>query len=116
MQTARAAIFLGVLDDGSAEGTSEAAAKSIERNIASVTNNPDLFNSPPMPETERIPVGDGKVVVGVWVPMGPVLYEFKGTVYDRVADADVRAKTEAHKATLIIRKQGFFTERTVTRG
>ncbi len=106
-------IFLGVLDDGSVEGVSEAAAKSIERNIVNVTNNPELFNSPPMTEIERIPVGDDKVVIRVWVPMGPVLYEFKGTVYDRVADADVRVKTEAHKAVLIIRKQGFFTERTV---
>ena len=41
------------------------------------------------------------------------LYSFKGTIYDRAADVDVKVKTEAQHAAMIIRKQSFYTEKTV---
>lgn len=56
---------------------------------------------------------DGKVVVRIWVPMGPALYSFKGSAYDRVVDVDVKVKTDAQRAALIVRKQSFYTEKTV---
>lgn len=88
-------ILLGVRDDGAVEGVSEASALNIERNISNVTSNPNLFNVSPLVEFERLRDVDGKLVIRVWVPMGPSLYTFKGAVYDRVADADVRVRSDA---------------------
>ena len=67
----------------------------------------------PLVEFERLRDADGKLVIRVWVPMGPSLYTFKGAVYDRVADADVRVKSDAQIASMMARKQSYYSERTV---
>lgn len=106
-------ILLGVLDDGTVSGVSPKAVASIERNIVNVANDPSMFNVAPALEFERLEGDGGKIVIRVWVPMGPALYSFKGTIYDRAADVDVKVKTEAQHAAMIIRKQSFYTEKTV---
>lgn len=45
--------------------------------------------------------------------MGPSLYTFKGAVYDRVADADVRVKSDAQVTSMMARKRSYYSERTV---
>lgn len=106
-------ILLGILDNGSVEGIPETAALSIERNISNVTSDPNLFNVSPLVEFERLRNVEGRLVIRVWVPMGPSLYMFKGAVYDRVADADVRVRSDAQIALMMTRKQGYYSERTV---
>ena len=106
-------IFLGVRDNGVVEGVPEASALNIERNISNVTNNPNLFNVSPLVEFERLHNAEGKLVIRVWVPMGPSLYTFKGAVYDRVADADVRVRGDVQITAMMARKQGYYSERTV---
>lgn len=106
-------ILLGVRDDGTVEGVPESAALSIERNISNVISNPDLFNVSPLVEFERLRDADGRLVIRVWVPMGPSLYTFKGAVYDRLSDTDVRVRSDAQVASMIARKQGHYSERTV---
>lgn len=106
-------ILLGVRDDGAVEGVPEASALNIERNISNVTSNPNLFNVSPLVEFERLHDTEGRLVIRVWVPMGPSLYTFKGAVYDRVADADVRVRSDAQIASMMARKQGYYSERTV---
>lgn len=106
-------ILLGVRDDGAVEGVPEASALNIERNISNVTSNPNLFNVSPLVEFERLRDSEGRLVIRVWVPMGPSLYTFKGTVYDRVADADVRVKSDAQITSMMARKQSYYSERTV---
>lgn len=106
-------LLLGVLDDGSVEGVPEQFALPIERNLVNVTCNPRLFNVAPVIECERIPCGEGRVVIRVWVPMGPSVYSYKGVVYDRRGDADVRLTGEADRAAMAVRKQSYYTERRV---
>lgn len=106
-------ILLGVRDDGAVEGVPEASALNIERNISNVTSNPDLFNVSPLVEFERLRDSEGRLVIRVWVPMGPSLYTFKGAVYDRVADADVRVKSDAQVTSMMARKRSYYSERTV---
>lgn len=106
-------ILLGVLDDGTVSGIKRDSVVPFERNIVNVVSNPDLFNVAPALEFERLEAGDDNVVLRVWVPMGPALYSFKGVIYDRVADVDVKVKTDAQRAAMIIRKQSFYTEKTV---
>lgn len=45
--------------------------------------------------------------------MGPSVYAYKGVVYDRRGDADVRLTGEADKAEMAVRKQSYYTERRV---
>lgn len=106
-------ILLGVLDDGTPEGIEGARLKAIERNIVNVVNNPNLFNMPPAVEFERIPLAEDCSVLRVWVPMGPSVYRFKGMVYDRMADVDVKLQNDAQITALALRKQGYYTERQV---
>ena len=106
-------ILLGVLDDGTVEGVPETSALAIERNISNVTSNPSLFNVSPLVEFERLQDSEGRLVIRVWVPMGPSLYTFKGMIYDRVADTDVRVRSDVQIAALMARKQSYYTERTV---
>ena len=106
-------VLLGVRDDGTVEGVLEVSALSIERNISNVISNPNLFNVSPLVEFERLRDADGKLVIRVRVPMGPSLYTFKGAVYDRVADADVRVKSDAQITSMMARKQSYYSERTV---
>ena len=106
-------ILLGVRDDGAVEGVPEASALNIERNISNVTSDPNLFNVSPLVEFERLRDSEGRLVIRVWVPMGPSLYTFKGAVYDRVADADVRVKSDAQVTSMMARKRSYYSERTV---
>lgn len=77
-------LLLGVSDDGLLLGVPQKAVADVQRNIVNVVNNPKLFNTAPVIETEVIEC-DGKTVVRVWVSMGP---SYKGVIYDRMADAD----------------------------
>lgn len=106
-------ILLGVRDDGAVEGVPEASALNIERNISNVTSDPNLFNVSPLVEFERLRDSEGRLVIRVWVPMGPSLYTFKGAAYDRVADADVRVKSDAQVTSMMARKRSYYSERTV---
>ena len=69
-------IFLGVEDDGTVTGVARDATRDIKRNIASVLNNPDLFNTAPLIEMEDVDYDD-KVVIRVWVPMSPAVHSYK---------------------------------------
>lgn len=106
-------VLLGIRDDGTVEGVPETSALSIERNISNVTSNPNLFNVSPLVEFERLHDPEGRLVIRAWVLMGPSLYTFKGVVYDRVADADVRVKSDAQITSMMARKQSYYSERTV---
>lgn len=44
-------------------------------------------------------------ILRVWVAFGPTVYRYKGDVYDRVADADVRLRTDDQISALYLRKR-----------
>ncbi len=105
-------VFLGVENDGTVVGVSENNALSIERNIVNVVNNPKEFNAPPALEIERLP-HEGKTVIRVWVPVSSIVHKYKDEVFDRIADSDVRVKTDTQLAAMYIRKQEYYSERKV---
>lgn len=105
-------IFLGVEDDGTIVGVPEGAASDIQRNIANVARNPKLFDPAVVLETEAISSADA-TVIRVWVPMSPDVHRFKGVVYDRIADADVRVAASAQISSMYIRKSNLETERRI---
>ena len=105
-------IFLGVEDDGQIVGVPESAISDIQRNIANVARSPKLFEPAVILETEAIS-SDRGTVIRIWVPMSPDVHRFKGVVYDRIADADVRVAARAQISSLYIRKSNYDTERRI---
>lgn len=107
-------VFLGVSDKGALTGIDPDRALEVERNIANHLHDTKLFNAAPSVEFDRIETDEG-LILRVWVPVGPVVYRFKGTVYDRVADADVKIVTDFQLSEMYIRKQEYYSERKVYR-
>ena len=65
-------VFLGVSDGGDIVGIPQGAIRNVQRAIVNAVSNHELFNVPPVIETEDIEV-EGRFVVRVWVPMGPAV-------------------------------------------
>lgn len=105
-------VYLGVEDNGTVNGIAEGAAIDIQRNIANVARNPKLFDPAVMLETEMVAV-NGKAVVRIWVPMSPDVHRYKGVVYDRIADADVKVSASSQISAMYIRKSNLETERRI---
>ena len=96
-------VYIGVEDDGAIAGDAEGSAADIQRNIANVARNPKLFDPAVMLETETISIS-GKNVIRIWVPMSPDVHRYKGVVYDRIADADVKVNSSSQISAMYIRK------------
>ena len=80
--------------------------------MINVANNPRLFDSLPSLEFEDIDY-HGKKIIRIWVPADSAIHRYKGTVYDRVFDEDVRIVGETQIAALYLHKQGVYTEQRI---
>ena len=107
-------IFLGVLNNGTVVGVDKKRCLEIQRNIVNTINNPTLFNVAPALELEEITYRDA-TVIRIWVPVSSIVHRFKGIVYDRSSDADIKIETDTQLAALYIRKQEYYSERKVYR-
>lgn len=105
-------IFLGVEDDGTVVGIGNPDVNEVKRNIINVANNRKLFDSLPSFEFEDI-LYDGMNVIRMWIPLDSAIHRFKGIVYDRVFDEDVKLVGEVQIAALYLRKQGVYTEQRI---
>ncbi|MEE1274640.1 MAG: putative DNA binding domain-containing protein [Olegusella sp.] len=107
-------ILLGVLNDGTVVGVNESAALDIQRNIVNRVNDPQAFNAPPLLEIEPVHY-EGMTVIRVWVPIDAIVHKYKGIVYDRIVDSDVKVETDTQLSAMYIRKQEYYSERKVYR-
>ncbi|WP_139650790.1 AlbA family DNA-binding domain-containing protein [Raoultibacter phocaeensis] len=107
-------IFLGVQDDRTVSGVPRQAELSMQRNIINVVSNPNAFNLTPSLEFETIEYKE-KMVLRIWVPMGSAVYRYKGDVYDRMADVDIKITSDDQVAGLYMRKRNHYSERKVYR-
>ncbi len=105
-------IFLGIEDDGKICGINEKRALDIERNIINKVNDLGLFKPSPVIDVERIACDVG-LVLRVWVPSGPAVYSWKGTIYDRACDSDLKVRGDDQIALMYMRKQNMYSERKV---
>ncbi len=107
-------IFLGVLDNGTVDGIDENRALEIQRNVVNRVNDPSAFNAPPLLDIEEIHY-QNKLIVRIWVPFDAVVHKYKGVVYDRIIDSDVKVETDTQLSAMYIRKQDYYSERKVYR-
>ena len=107
-------ILLGVLNDGTVVGVDESRALEIQRNVVNRVNDPSAFNAPPLLDIEPVNY-KGKLVVRIWVPLDAIVHKYKGVVYDRIVDSDVKVETDTQLSAMYIRKQEYYSERKVYR-
>lgn len=105
-------LFLGVLDDGTVEGVPPKAAPDMKKNFIKRISNPNTM-SPAFYLEPEIFVYDGKTVIRVHVPVSAEVHAFKGIVFDRIDDADVKVAATGAIAQMYIRKQSIFTEKKI---
>lgn len=105
-------ILLGVENDGTICGVSPESAVSLRNNIANAANNPALFDPVAYLDPE-IAECDGKTVIRIRVPASGDVHKFKGEVFDRDGDADIRVRSTSLIAAMYLRKQNVYTERRV---
>jgi ATP-dependent DNA helicase RecG len=106
-------LILGVKDDGTPIGVNPKAASQMEKNFASMLNNPQktlpsLFLS--LDEVEL----DGMLLLHAYVPVSSQIQSCSGRIYDRSEDGDFDITNSTDLvANLSIRKSNQFTERKV---
>ena len=105
-------IFLGVLNDGTVEGVNPANAVAMMKNIVNVVNNPNVFKPSPYIEIESFD-WNGRTIIHVHVPVSGDVHSYKGDIFDRVGEVDVKVVATSQIADLYLRKKGIYTEREV---
>ena len=108
-------LFLGVENDGSVVGVPAGAVEPMMRHIVKVAGDPGLMDPPFYLQPDAFRIG-GRHIVHVRVPPSADVHRFKGVVYDRFHEADVRIRETEAIAQLYIRKQEIYTERRVYPG
>jgi len=105
-------VYLGVLNDGTVEGVNAANAAAMMKNIVNVIGNPNVFKPSPYIEVDSF-VWDGKTVIRVHAPVSGDVHSYKGDVYDRMGEVDLKIRATAQIADLYMRKRGIYTEREI---
>lgn len=105
-------LFMGILDDGTVSGVPEKAAPDMVKNFISCVSNPAMF-SPTVYLSPEILEYEGKIVIHVHVPSSAEVHSYKGIIYDRVHDSDIKVTSTSQIAQMYIRKQDVFTERKI---
>ena len=108
-------LFLGVLDDGTPVGVPAGAVEPMMRHIVKVAGDPQLMDPPFHLQPDSFKLA-GKNIVHVRVPPSADVHRFKGVVFDRFHDADIRVRGTEEIAQLYIRKQEVYTERRIYPG
>lgn len=106
-------IFIGVQDDGTVVGVPENAASDMIKNFISVIGNPALLSPSTYITPEIIRDASGKAIIHIHVPQSAEVHSYKGVIYDRVNDADIKVTATSQIAQMFIRKQNIFTERKI---
>ena len=104
-------VLLGVKNDGTVVGV-KGDAVALRNNIMNVANDERAFDPVAYIAPEIIEY-EGKTLITIRVPASGEIHSYKGIVYDRNGDADVRVRSTAAKGMMLLRKQGIFTEQRI---
>lgn len=102
-------LFMGVSDAGEILGVPPKAAADMAKNFISCVSNPNLFSPTVYLEPEILECA-GKTILHVRVPQDGEIHAYKGVIYDRVGDADVKLRSSDQIADLGLRKRNIYTE------
>jgi ATP-dependent DNA helicase RecG len=102
-------ILLGVLDDGSVTGVDPLSVDKIKKEIVNASNNPEVLDPPFTLSPESIEF-ESKIIIYIQVIASSQVHKFKGEIYDREHDCDLRLKDHNRISEIYFRKRTVFTE------
>lgn len=102
-------LLLGVRNDGTPIGVNEEATDSLQRDFASLSNNPNKLQPVFLLELEQVRVR-GKLLLYVYVPQSSQVHRSGGVVFDRGHEGDFRLLDDTSISQLYARKSGYYTE------
>ena len=102
-------LLLGVRNDGTPVGVAEEAADALQRDFASLSNNPNKLQPVFLLELQRVQVR-GVVLLYVYVPQSSQVHRSGGVVFDRGHEGDFRVLDDTSVSQLYTRKSGYYTE------
>jgi len=105
-------IYLGVENDGTAKGVPHNSVQNFINNVISMVSNPDILSPTVYLAPEHFVYNDTDII-RIHVPVSSEVHKYKGVIYDRTHDADVKVTSTNDITAMYIRKQNIFTERKV---
>lgn len=102
-------LLLGVRNDGTPVGVVEGAADALQRDFASLSNNPNKLQPVFLLELQQVRVR-GVVLLYVYVPQSSQVHRSGGIVFDRGHEGDFRVLDDTSVSQLYTRKSGYYTE------
>lgn len=102
-------LLLGVRNDGTPTGIAEGAADALQRDFASLSNNPNKLQPVFLLELQQVRVR-GQLLLYVYVPQSSQVHRSGGVVFDRGHEGDFRVLDDTRISHLYARKSGYFSE------
>jgi ATP-dependent DNA helicase RecG len=102
-------ILLGVLDDGSVTGVDPLSVDKIKKEIVNASNNPEALD-PPFTLSPELTEFESKIIIYIQVIASSQVHKFRGEIYDREHDCDLRLKDHNRISEIYFRKRTVFTE------
>ena len=102
-------ILLGVSDDGIITGIDPAAVDKVKKEIINASNNLEVLNPPFTLSPEAMEFED-KTILYIQLTASSQVHKFRGEIYDREHDCDLRIKDHNRISELYFRKRNIFTE------
>ncbi len=105
-------ILLGVKDNGTIIGVDRANVSKIKADFATISNNPSKLNPPYLLDLFEATIGNDTILY-TYVPQSSQVHRCDGIVYDRVADADIKVKSDVDISRIYTRKSAYYTENQI---
>ena len=102
-------LILGVDDNGQIVGVDEAAADTIQRDFATLSNNPTKLQPVCLLELNTIRIR-GFLILYVYVPQSSQVHSTGGKVIDRKHEGDFKVVGDTAISQLYARKSGYYSE------
>lgn len=102
-------LLLGVHNDGTPTGVAEEAADALQRDFASLSNNPNKLQPVFLLELQQVRIR-GLLLLYVYVPQSSQVHRSGGVVFDRGHEGDFRVLADTSISQLYARKSGYYSE------
>jgi ATP-dependent DNA helicase RecG len=107
-------ILLGADDNGHVTGIDSSCVEQMKKDIVTTLNNKEVINPPvnfPLYQLEM----DGKIILCIKIPVSSQIHSYKGVIYDRENDSDIRIADDSRISDMYFRKRNTFSESEILR-
>ncbi len=83
--------------------------EQMKKDIVTTLNNKEVVNPPvnfPLYQLEM----DGKIILCIKIPVSSQIHSYKGVIYDRENDSDIRIADDSRISDMYFRKRNTFSE------